>query len=335
LKKIYYNRKPQEDIYLSRVEELNSKRLEAIQFILVVVGLSFGINLLSSFTYKFIPYPGIITGILILGISIYIYSKLWSGLNGEYNSPVLLLLDKKENNNLERIVALVQGVGFGLSIDASKELFKLIGNKMEKPIEYHTLPVVESLVFGTISGAFSDGWYFPGKYYENLNIKWVQSEESKTNSKKINFDSIIPDDHPFKHLDNSKEFMVPEGTEINFEKNKTDKESKIILKNSFVTIKIKINWNFSGPAESSIDSPWVPKNKKISVYVIQIETNYSLKSKLYFSKKSYENMVWAERLSEYLSTHTSFRMFEESQNKKWREKEINAVERILGISRWQ
>lgn len=343
LNKIYYSGSPDYSRYLRRIDRLVEKRKEALQFVTAAVGLSLGINLLASVLYNYVPQriflPSTVGCLLV--VIVIAYLSMWGNMNSRESAPVLFISERTMTAppQLKRIFALVTGGGFGVTLEASEILIKETGPMTaDREFERIEFLVVETLLWWVICGGFREGWYFPGLNSENLNVSWVEGGTSTTGSVKLDLGNAINiDQHPFVRLRNRQSaFLAPKGTKIVIKRDERRRISTLTLMNDFVTVRCHIEWQGKGFPDFVNRSVWVPRGKGQDqvVYSVVVEVLYSWRSKLPFSKKSIEHMRWAERIADYLFSELSFRSFEDDRDRYWHTREVETVEKLLGISRW-
>lgn len=340
---LYYSASPDQSRYLRRMDRLGAKRNEAVLFATAAVGLGLGINLLASVLYATVPQylalPLTVAGLLVLIVIAYL--TMWRDMDSRESAPVLLISERAQNNppKLSRVFALVSGGGFGITLEASQILIAETGpittDQDRDRIEFLT---AETLLWWLICSGFREGWYFPDLAAENLNVSWVEGATPTTGTVELDLcDAVGADYHPFGRLrDRYTKFLAPHGTQLAIKREETQRTSIVVLTNPFATVRCLLEWQGKGFPHFVIGSPWVPRGKGQDqvVFRLVVDVSYSLRSKMPFYGKSVEHMRWAERVADYLISEVSFRSFEHSQDRSWRNKDVESVERLLGVSRW-
>lgn len=307
---------------------------------LVTVGLSLSINLLSSLVYRHIPCPNAVVVGLTLVLAVFTYLGLWGSINGETNAAMVMLIDlDQESHHPEQITALVPGLGFGFSRDASNHVMKTGGpwEPLDPEFQGKVLEVAECVLLATISEASERGWFFPGEYAENLNMRWIEAGSPTTGTTQLDLDSIVPEDHAFRFRRQKTLVHMPAKTILSLVRDENRPNSRLTIGNKYVTITVGIHFSMGGPPSGLATNPWIPRGKHFSstIYELRIARKYHSLAKVPFaSRRVTEHVVWAERLTEFLVAHLSFRAFERDEAIRWREKEMKAVECFLGVSRW-
>jgi len=185
---------------------------------------------------------------------------------------------------------------------------------------------------------FRDGWYFPVLAGDDLNVSWVEGATPTADTVELDLGNAVDiDHHPFGRLQYRRStFRVPEGTRLVITRDEIQRTSALVLTNGFATVRCQIEWQGKGPFGFVNKSAWAPQGKGQDqvVYRLLVDVSYTWRAKVPFYRKSLEYMRWAERLADYLISEVSFRSFEYESDRYWRNKEVELVEKLLGVSRW-
>jgi hypothetical protein len=108
LSKLYYSSSSDHSRYLRRMDRLGEKRDEALLFVTAAVGLSLGINLLSSALDSVLPvclfWP--LTGGGLLVVIAVSYLSMWRDTDSRESIPILFY-QRDDSERLTRIEARV------------------------------------------------------------------------------------------------------------------------------------------------------------------------------------------------------------------------------------
>jgi hypothetical protein len=302
--------------------------------------LSLIINLLSSILFQLVDIRVgfTITAVSFLFLVPLILAGLWSGIDSSQTCALLFLVTRLPNGDLKRLLALVPstGIGYGISADVSRDLLRK-GQPSRQFLGRWALEVVETVVLAVLSDIFREGWYLPGPTIDNINVSWVEPTKPKSGTEELDSTALLPAEHVARRSSHIRKLLVPKNTRLGLERDISKSQSRLILENKYVTVSINLEWNFEAPdAKHSVVSPWVPQDGQGAlVYLVQVAVRYKWRSKVPYSRKADELATWAERLSDRLLDELSFRAFEREEEISWKRQEVEAVERLLGKSRWE
>ena len=343
LSNLYYSGIPNHSRYNRRIAQLVTKRSETLQFVTAAVGLSLGLNILASVLYSKVPLklalPISLIGLVLLALASYL--AMWRGSDYREIVPILIIseIGNQGPHELRRTFALVSGCGYGVTQEISKimidESGPIIDDRKISRVEYLS---TETMLWLSICQGYKEGWYFPDVAAENLNVSWAEGAASATETETLDLKNSVPlTAHPFsKQRNNKSTFQAPKGTRLKITRDEL-RSSTFKLINDYVTLSCELKWQGKGFPNFVINSPWVPRHKQQHqvVYNLTINVKYTWRAKIPFNGRSMEYMRWAERMVDYLLHELSFRSFELDREQHWRNKEIEAIEKLLGVSRWK
>ena len=323
----------------NRIAIIKERRTQALQFCLATILLSLIINLLSSILFQLVD---IRVGFAIIAVSFLflvplILTGLWSGIDSSQTHALLFLVTRLPNGDLKRLLALVPGIGYGISADVSKDLLRKGQPPSRQFLGRWALEVAETVVWAVLSDIFREGWYLPGPTIDNINVSWVEPTKPKSGTEEVDLTTSLPTEHVARHSSHIRKLLVPKNTRLRLERDVSKSQSRLILENKYVIVSINLEWNFEAPdVKHSVVSPWVPQDGQGAlVYLVQVAIRYKWRNKVPYSRKADELATWAERLSDRLLDELSFRAFEREEEISWKRQEVEAVERLLGKSRWE